>query len=114
MKRLSLSLLSDTVISRRKALKMKQVDLAAKTGMNRSMLSKLETQNYTPSIEQLQALGEVLGFEPTDLFIDSQADDGKAKTNSTAASMLPPIRLPSQALATWGSRWQCCSLSITM
>lgn len=93
MKRLSLSLLSDTVISRRKALKMKQIDLATKTGMNRSMLSKLETQNYTPSIEQLQALGEVLGFEPTDLFIDSQADNKSSKTNSTAASVLRPYRI---------------------
>ena len=93
MKRLSLSLLSDTVISRRKALKMKQIDLATKTGMNRSMLSKLETQNYTPSIEQLQALGEVLGFEPTDLFIDSQADDRKAETSSTAISMLHPYKI---------------------
>ena len=93
MKRLSLSLLSDTVISRRKALMMKQVDLAAKTGMNRSMLSKLETQNYTPSIDQLQALGEVLGFEPTDLFIDSQADNKSSILNSTTASVLRPYRI---------------------
>ena len=63
MKKLSISLLSDTVISRRKALKMTQADLAKRTGMNRSMLSKLETQDYTPSIDQLQALGECLGFE---------------------------------------------------
>ena len=93
MKRLSLSLLSDTVTSRRKALNMKQIDLANKTGMNRSMLSKLETQNYTPSIEQLQALGEVLGFEPTDLFIDSQADNKSSKTNSTTASVLQPYKI---------------------
>ena len=72
MKKLSLSLLSDTVISRRKALGMTQTDLATRTGMNRSMLSKLESQEYTPSIPQLQALGEVLGFEPTDLFIDEK------------------------------------------
>ena len=93
MKRLSLSLLSDTVTSRRKALNMKQIDLANKTGMNRSMLSKLETQNYTPSIEQLQALGEVLGFEPTDLFIDSKADNKSSKTSSTTASVLRPYRI---------------------
>ena len=72
MKKLSLSLLADTVISRRKALKMTQTDLAKKTGMNRSVLSKLETQDYTPSIDQLQALAECLGFEPTELFIDSE------------------------------------------
>ena len=70
MKKLSLPLLSDTVISRRKGLKMTQAELAKRTGMNRSMLSKLESQEYTPSIAQLQALAEVLCFEPTDLFID--------------------------------------------
>ena len=73
MKKLSLSLLSDTVISRRKALNMTQAELAKKTGMNRSMLSKLETQDYIPSINQLQALAECLGFEPTELFIDPEA-----------------------------------------
>ena len=70
MKKLSLFLLSDTVTSRRKALKLTQAELAKRTGMNRSMLSRLESQEYTPSIQQLQALGEVLGFEPTDLFVD--------------------------------------------
>ena len=58
MKKLSLVLLSDTVTSRRKALKITQAELAERTGMNRSMLSKLESQEYTPSIPQLQALGE--------------------------------------------------------
>ena len=72
MKKLSLPLLADTVITRRKGLKMTQAELAKRTGMNRSMLSKLETQEYTPSIAQLQALAEVLCFEPTDLFIDEE------------------------------------------
>ena len=56
MKKLSLPLLVDTVITRRKGAKMTQAELAKRTGMNRSMLSKLETQEYTPSIAQLQAL----------------------------------------------------------
>ena len=72
MKKLSLPLLSDAVTSRRKALKMTQAELAKRTGMNRSILSKLESQEYTPSIPQLQALGEALGFEPTDLFVDTE------------------------------------------
>ena len=72
MKKLSLPLLSDTVISRRKGLKMTQAELAARTGINRSTLSKLESQEYTPSIIQLQALAEVLCFEPTDLFTDAE------------------------------------------
>ena len=72
MKKLSLPLLADTVITRRKGAKITQAELAKRTGMNRSMLSKLETQEYTPSIAQLQALAEVLCFEPTDLFIDEE------------------------------------------
>ena len=46
----------------RKFRKMTQAELAKRTGRNRSMLSKLETQEYTPSIAQLQALAEVLCF----------------------------------------------------
>ena len=84
MKKLSLSLLSDTVISRRKALKMTQADLARKAGMNRSMLSKLETQDYTPSIDQLQALAECLGFEPTELFLDEETHPVSASSSAAA------------------------------
>ena len=86
MKKLSLSLLADTVISRRKALKMTQTDLAIKAGMNRSMLSKLETQDYTPSIDQLQALAECLGFEPTELFLDTETHPVSAQSTATAAT----------------------------
>ena len=72
MKTLSLSLLSGTVIYRRKAMKLTQADLAKSIGMNRSMLSKLETQSYTPSIDQLQAIAKFLGFDPTELFIEQE------------------------------------------
>ena len=72
MKKLSLPLLAQTVASQRKALKITQAQLAKMTGMNRSVLSKLESQDYTPSIDQLQALGQALGFEPTDLFQQEQ------------------------------------------
>ena len=70
MKKLSMQLLADTVISRRKALKMTQAQLAKATGIHRGLLSRLESQDFTPSIDQLQALGETLGFDPTDLFVD--------------------------------------------
>ena len=87
MKKLSLVLLSDTVTSRRKALKITQAELAERTGMNRSMLSRLESQEYTPSIPQLQALGEALGFEPIDLFIDEEKQAVPAfATHETNAS----------------------------
>ena len=71
MKKLSMQLLADTVISRRKALKMTQAQLAKATGIHRGLLSRLESQDFTPSIDQLQALGETLGFDPTDLFVDA-------------------------------------------
>ena len=70
MKKLSLPLLAETVVTKRKALNLTQKQVAEKANMNRSMLSKLESQEYTPSIDQLQALGEVLNFEPTDMFTE--------------------------------------------
>ena len=73
MKRLSLSRLAETVVSRRRALKITQAQLAVKTGIHRSVLSKLESREYTPSIPQLEALAETLGFEPTDLYAPDEA-----------------------------------------
>ncbi len=72
MKTLSLQLLSETVVSRRKALKMTQVQLSRAAGIHRSVLSNLETGIYTPSIDQLQALASVLHFEPTDMFVEQE------------------------------------------
>ena len=73
MKTLSLPTLSSTVVSRRKALKITQAQLAKETGMNRSVLSKLESGEYTPSINQLLAISEILHFDMNDLFIDEDA-----------------------------------------
>jgi len=72
MKKLSLQLLSENVVSKRKALKMTQTQLAQSTGINRSVLSKLESGAYTPSVDQLQALSEVLDFEPASLFVQQE------------------------------------------
>lgn len=72
MNTLSLQLLSETVVSRRKTLKITQAQLAKQTGMNRSVLSNLETGIYTPSIDQLQALASVLHFEATDMFVNQE------------------------------------------
>lgn len=86
MKTLSLSLLSSTVISRRKAMKLTQADLAKSIGMNRSMLSKLETQGYTPSIDQLQAIAKFLGFDPTELFIEQETTVFENPTHISAST----------------------------
>lgn len=70
MKKLSLERLATKVYSLRKEKKITQQQLADLTEMNRSMLSRLEAQDYTPSIPQLEKLAKTLGFEPTDLFTD--------------------------------------------
>ena len=72
MKKLSRSLLSDLVSSARKAKNMTQQQLANLTGINRAMLSRLEKQDYLPSIPQLEALAEVLEFEPDSLFVEEK------------------------------------------
>ena len=84
MKRLSLQLLSEAVLSHRRSRKITQSQLAALTGINRSLLSKLEAQRYTPSVDQLMALSEVLGFDPADLFIaqDSLSDVSLSESGS--------------------------------
>ena len=64
--------MSDTIISKRKELKMTQVQLAEATGINRGMISRLESCDYTPSIDQLQAIAEILHFEVVDLFEDDK------------------------------------------
>lgn len=70
MKKLSTQKLSKTVIQRRKSLNMTQQDLATKADINRSILSRLESNDYIPSIPQLESLAESLGFDLTDMFIE--------------------------------------------
>ena len=77
MKKLSLQLLADTVISRRKAKKITQVQLSELTGINRTLISRLEARDFTPSVDQLQALAETLSFNPAELFIDPEATVAK-------------------------------------
>ena len=78
MKKLSLKLLSETVATLRKAKKIPQVRLASMTGINRSILSRLESGEYTPSVDQLQALSEVLGFDTARLFVSEDGPEKKA------------------------------------
>ena len=66
-----MQLLANTVVSRRKDKKITQAQLSKVTGINRGLLSRLESRNYVPSIEQLEALGEALNFDPTDMFVDT-------------------------------------------
>ena len=68
MKKLSIEKMADTVINKRKEMGLTQAKLAEMTGINRAMISRLEQADYTPSIDQLQAIGEVLDFVIVYLF----------------------------------------------
>lgn len=70
MKKLSLELLAEAVTSSRRANKITQAQLAKAASMNRSILSRLESADYMPSVDQLMALSQILGFDPMELFED--------------------------------------------
>ncbi len=72
MKHLSLKLLSETVVGKRKEKNISQVVLAERTSINRSLLSRLESADYTPSVDQLLALCSVLDFEATEVMEDDE------------------------------------------
>ncbi len=77
MKKLSIPLLSKQVVDARHRQNITQQNLANLTGMNRSMISRLESSNYIPSIPQLEKLSEILDLNLTDLFIEENAGDTK-------------------------------------
>ena len=74
MKRLYSALLAETVKRRRKEKNITQIQLAQLTGINRSMIGRLENETYKPSTDQLEGIAQVLGFEVTDLYIDADID----------------------------------------
>ncbi len=99
MKRLSLKRLAETVISRRKALKLSQAALSRMTDINRSILSRLEAQDYSPSVDQLLALSEALGFAPSDVIVDETA---------------PAVAVERQRIAVAGTGYVGLSLAVLL
>ena len=73
MKKLSVDKLVETVHRLRKEKGLTQAQLAAATGINRAMIGRMENKDYVPTVEQMQALGETLGFEVVDLFMEDAA-----------------------------------------
>ncbi len=88
------------MVSRRKALKITQAQLSQKTHINRSVLSKLESQEYIPSIPQLEALAEALDFDPTDLYVPDAAPEAQA--------------VPSRRIAVAGAGYVGLSLAVLL
>ena len=74
MKKLSQSLLANLVATKRKDQNMTQQALADATSINRALISRLEKADFLPSIPQLEALCETLGFEPDEVFVDNTSN----------------------------------------
>ena len=70
MRNFSISKLAEIILAQRKALNLTQQELADKAGINRSMLCRLENQDYVPSLDQLTRLANTLQFDVTDVFIE--------------------------------------------
>ena len=70
--KISTKKLSDLIIAKRKEKKMTQMDVANLTHINRAMLSKIESMQYVPSIEQLESLMDILEFDYNDIYEDKK------------------------------------------
>ena len=100
MKNISLTKLSNIVKTNREKLNITQKKLCELTGINRAMISKIETGDYAPSIEQIEALGNSLNFEYTDIFED---DETKEKFRN--------INLPKMNIAVAGTGYVGLSIA---
>lgn len=72
------------------------------SGVHRGQLSRIESCKYIPSIEQLQSLSSVLGFDPADVFTDS------------AAPTTPSSALSSYNIAVAGTGYVGLSLAVLL
>ena len=86
MKELSLQLLSQTVLGKRKSKNLTQTDVAKATGIHRTVISRIEAMEHTPSVNQLQALSELLEFDTKDLFIEPNAESSITKEYKIAVA----------------------------
>lgn len=85
MKKLSISLLAKKIVDTRKEKNITQQELSNKTSINRAMLSRLESLDYIPSIEQLESICSVLDLEPTDFYVEDSSVSNNAYTSMNIA-----------------------------
>ena len=72
MKKIDKKLLSKIVKTNREKYNISQLQLAEKTNINRAMISKIESEKYMPSIEQLEKLEEILKFSIDEILQDDE------------------------------------------
>lgn len=73
MKKFSTAILANTITSLRKEKGLGQEEVAKLTGINRTMLSRIEHQDYIPTIPQLDALSTALEFDYLNCFVEENA-----------------------------------------
>ena len=83
MSRLSAELLAKAIISRRKALGLSQEELCSATGINRTMVGRIERQDYMPTIRQLEDLLDVLGIDIQSILISDAKSKSKSHVSDT-------------------------------
>lgn len=86
MKTLSSEKLAKTVKRLRESKKITQEQLGTEAGINRIMISRIERENFIPSVVQLQALSTCLGFDPTDMFVEKEQTNSFVALRSEALS----------------------------
>ena len=75
MKKFSTTKLADVLINKRKEKNLTQAKLAEITSINRAMISRIESCDYKPSIDQLETLSQVLDFDIVNLFEENHEKD---------------------------------------
>lgn len=93
MKKMSSARLAELVTANRKTANLTQQQLADATGINRSLISRLEKQDFVPSIAQLEQLGEVLGFEPDSVFVDTISGQTDIADDAAKTAFHAPLRI---------------------
>ncbi len=84
MKTLSAKKLAETVTKLREEKGLTKEELGNLTGINRIMIGRIERENFVPSIVQFEALGKVLGFDITEMFVEKEMNNSFIALRSEA------------------------------
>lgn len=68
----------------RRERRLSQEELAARAGINRNYVGKIERGENSPTVEMLEKLAVVLGVEPELLFRDGKSDNRRQNASHDA------------------------------
>jgi transcriptional regulator with XRE-family HTH domain len=75
-------MLGDKIKALRKENEWSQMDLAARLHIDQSSLSRYERNVCTPNVDVMMILAELLAVEPTQLFLEWEADRNDRSTEN--------------------------------